>query len=143
MSRKTIQTTKRTPITSKKAYQAPQIYLPLEEPGKVRRSNLHQIEHRLFDENRFVNGSLGGMSTFLEDPTRLKVRLHDVSGEKTPFARIPLVRRVAYDVYRRVPAAQKNGIQEIRSEAFQSSSSEQNAKLKKHLFQQQPRCESR
>ena len=77
------------------------------------------------------------MSTFLEDPTRLKTRLHDVSGEKTPFARIPLVRKVAYDIYRRVPACQKNAIQEIRSEAFQSSSSQQNKKLKQHLFQQQ------
>ena len=36
-----------------------------------------------------------------------------------------------------MPAAQKNAIQEIRPEAFQSSSSEQNKKLKQHLFRQQ------
>jgi hypothetical protein len=140
MSKKTTKTTKRRQITtspSNKIYQASQTYWPLEESGKVRRANLHQIEHNLFDAKRFVNGHLGGMSTFSEDPTKPKVRLHDVSGEKTPFARIPLVRKVAYGVYQPVPASQKNAIQEIRSEAFQSSSSQQNAKLKKHLFQQQ------
>ena len=86
MSRKTTKTTKTTQRrqnTSTEAYQAPQTYWPLEEPGKVRRANLHQIKHNLFDERKFVNGQLGGMSAFLEDPTRLKTRLHDVSGEKT------------------------------------------------------------
>ena len=138
MSQKTTKTTKRRQTTtSGMVYQASQTYWPLEEPGKVRRANLHQIEHNLFDAKRFVNGHLGGMSTFWEDPTKPKVRLHDVSGEKTPFARTPLVRKVAYGVYQPVPASQKNAIQEIRSEAFQSTSSQQNAKLKKHLFQQQ------
>ena len=72
-----------------KVLRAPQTYWPLEEPGKVRRANLHQIKHNLFDERKFVNGQLGSMSTFLEDPTRLRTPLHDVSGEKTPLREFP------------------------------------------------------
>ena len=44
--------------------------------------------------------------------------------------------KVGYDNYRSA-CLSKNAIQEIRPEAFQSSSSEQNKKLKQHLFQQQ------
>jgi hypothetical protein len=124
---------------SEKAYWKPQTYLPLKEPGKVRRANLHEIEHVLFDERLFVKGALalGGMSVFKEDPTKPKVPLHDASGEETPFLRIPLLRKHGYETYRSVPAVQKNAYQENRPEAFQSSSSEQNARLKKHLFHQQ------
>ena len=68
-----------------KVLRAPQTYWPLEEPGKGKTSQSSQIKHNLFDERKFVNGQLGGMSAFLEDPTRLRTPLHDVPGEKTPL----------------------------------------------------------